>query len=673
MQYSQSPAFGQAPYPAPSGYPYQPQPPPVLAPPPPQPFYRDPASFRHDYMARLGELTFNCRPIIQNLSMIAQDYTRWADIVSQCLQTHIRRVPPWMKLPAFYVLDAISKNVFEPYARLFASFITSLFLEAYEQVDQATRSKMIEMLLTWRTGAPNGKELFGMIPQIAIERGVWGESTHGTDPTSNFYSGSGQISKSQVLSELEFTLGQKQRALQANPYDTLSQTHVSVLDQLRKLVETGVSQDELRQILGQLRTLTRSTAPPPPPPQHAIPPPASSHPYSAPNPSYDGFGEQPPNSSNGIRPSYSAAGPSYPQPSPAYPSFQPKLEPSTLLPVPPSSIPPSTHGHSGSPPVNNISQILAALAKAGVVTATPPPGSGPPAKAEDVKPQVTADPVRESSREYRSAILSQNIKLTSTDITKKRPPIVHFLFDRLPIQCKQCGIRFADTSEGKKDMEGHLDMHFRQNRKANQNIGRGHSRSWFVGLDDWIHDTSADVKGKGRADGSRPLNAKAAAAAEAAKHDAELRALHVVVPPGDEAKPVSCPICKEILKSEFLEDDEDWVWKNAIMKDDRVYHATCHAEAVASTNNLAARLRNETLRRSRSGSPEASSQRGTPPKSVPTSASGLKSELRMDESDSAATSLSGTKRKADDDGDDGGAEVDGSPAAKKQAMSASAA
>jgi hypothetical protein len=32
-------------------------------------------------------------------------------------------------------------------------------------------------------------------------------------------------------------------------------------------------------------------------------------------------------------------------------------------------------------------------------------------------------------------------------------------------------------------MEDHLDMHFKQNRKANQNIGRGHSRSWFVGVD----------------------------------------------------------------------------------------------------------------------------------------------------------------------------------------------
>jgi pre-mRNA cleavage complex 2 protein Pcf11 len=66
------------------------------------------------------------------------------------------------------------------------------------------------------------------------------------------------------------------------------------------------------------------------------------------------------------------------------------------------------------------------------------------------------------------------------------------------------------------------------------------------------------------------LNHKAAAAAEAAKADAELRAMFVVVPPGDEAKTLSCPICKETLKSEFLEDDEEWVWKNAVKKDDRV-------------------------------------------------------------------------------------------------------
>ena len=50
----------------------------------------------------------------------------------------------------------------------------------------------------------------------------------------------------------------------------------------------------------------------------------------------------------------------------------------------------------------------------------------------------------------------------------------------------------------------------------------------------------------------------------------ELRSLFVVVPPGDEAKNVSCPICKENMKSEFLEDDEEWVWRNAVNKDDKV-------------------------------------------------------------------------------------------------------
>ena len=53
--------------------------------------------------------------------------------------------------------------------------------------------------------------------------------------------------------------------------------------------------------------------------------------------------------------------------------------------------------------------------------------------------------------------------------------------------------------------------------------------------------------------------------------------MYVVVPPGDEAQAVSCPICKEPLKSEFLEDDEEWVWRNAVKKDDKVSRVHCSA------------------------------------------------------------------------------------------------
>ena len=76
------------------------------------------------------------------------------------------------------------------------------------------------------------------------------------------------------------------------------------------------------------------------------------------------------------------------------------------------------------------------------------------------------------------------------------------------------------------------------------------------------------MKGKSRAD--RPLTGKLAAAEEKAKREAELRAMFVIVAPGDEAKPFSCPVCKEPMKCEFLEDEEEWVWKNAVKKDDKV-------------------------------------------------------------------------------------------------------
>jgi hypothetical protein len=77
-------SYGGPSYTQTSGY-YQP--------PPPQPYYHvDPNTFRRDYASRLAELTVNSRPIIQNLSMIAQEYTRFSEIVAQCLEAHIRRV-----------------------------------------------------------------------------------------------------------------------------------------------------------------------------------------------------------------------------------------------------------------------------------------------------------------------------------------------------------------------------------------------------------------------------------------------------------------------------------------------------------------------------------------------------------------------------------------------------
>lgn len=635
--YPQQQAYSQPSFP--HGFP--PQPPSYALPSSSSIYPVDPGAFRCDYTARLAGLTDNSRVIIQALSMYAHDFSRWGDVVTQCIEVHIRRVPPEIKLPAFYLVDALSKNVFDPYAGLFASIVAPLFLETYQQVDQQTRGKMEEMLLTWRTGAPNGRELFGIGPQLAIERGIWpSNSGQGSSHSNNAF-----VSKSQVLSELEFALRQKERILQNNPYDTVASNHIGILSQLRKLVETGVSQEELGQILAQLRALVR------PIPTNLAPPPAPAsvkYPPTVPYPSSFTYHQSVvPNGASLVHHQYPMAQ------TLTYTNSAQQIQP------PDTSRPLSNPVVAGTAPpaIPNISGLFEALVKAGVVSATSTPtGAGVTIQAQDdSKPQSRDTQLpRESSvedaRVYRKAILAEDVKFSSTEISRHRPNIVHFLYGRMPVQCKQCGLRFSDTAQGKKIMQEHLDMHFRQNRKASQSVGRGHSRSWFLGVEDWIRDlpySSGDKDMTGFS--SRLSNAKAVASAESARRDAELRARFVVVPPGDEAKHVTCPICKETFKSEFNEEDEEWIWKNALKLDDKIYHATCHAEALLTSGSLSARLR-QGFMGSRSGTPDAPSSRATPP------------QLGKAESPSPSSKL-GIKRKVEVDSTDG--RPDGSPPLKK--------
>jgi len=321
-----------------------------------------------------------------------------------------------MKLFAFYLLDAISKNVYELYARRFSAFVVPLYLESYSQVDEGTRGKMEEMLLTWRTGSPTGKELFGVPQQIAIERGVWGDGGASNSVSlpflvspfsssflqSGFHSGTGQITKSQVLSELQFTLGQKERAVQSNPYDTTSQNHIAVLhqvrlnlsnlakspyvhlSQLRKLVEAGVSQDELRQILTQLRNMVKNSAPAPVP-QPTVP----SHNWSSQPPF-------PPHFPQGVSPPQV-----YPQLDSAA-STSANIISSTPMPNPPA----------------NVANILSSLLKAGVLSTSGISATVKSSAKEDESSTESNETKDEAFDEYRSTILSENVGLNTLDLAK---------------------------------------------------------------------------------------------------------------------------------------------------------------------------------------------------------------------------------------------------------------
>ncbi len=341
-----------------------------------------------------------------------------------------------MKLPSFYLLDAISKNVYDPYARHFTPVVVRLFLDTYEVVDQQTRSKMEEMLLTWRTGSPDGQELFGVVSQVAIERRIWGgesnQSTVRSPPRrsisqpkeqsrqSGSRDGGSSISQAQVLSELEFVLGQKERVLLASPHDELTKHHISILEQasfipslffdcilmsckqLRGMVQAGVPQRDLQAILTQLRALTTPSSSPPPaaaPPSYLAAP-SYSQPLSVPAPPIT---PQPPYQSQ-----------------PAYPAtyeqlLQEPIDVARLLPPPVAAV--ASTSTASSPPIPDISGIFSALVRAGVVSAAgTPTGAGATSKPEE--PSQPVDAERQARQAYRKSIMSVKIKLTSSDISK---------------------------------------------------------------------------------------------------------------------------------------------------------------------------------------------------------------------------------------------------------------
>ena len=68
-----------------------------------------------DYGQSLNDLTFNSRPIIDNLTTIAKENPDVADGIIDAITNRIYKCIPEHKLFALYLLDFVCKNVGTPY------------------------------------------------------------------------------------------------------------------------------------------------------------------------------------------------------------------------------------------------------------------------------------------------------------------------------------------------------------------------------------------------------------------------------------------------------------------------------------------------------------------------------------------------------------------------------
>jgi pre-mRNA cleavage complex 2 protein Pcf11 len=166
--------------------------------------------------------------------------------------------------------------------------------------------------------------------------------------------------------------------------------------------------------------------------------------------------------------------------------------------------------------------------------------------------------------------------LDSKDLQIARPGAIELLYSAEPLQCKQCGFRYPKTEKGQAKMDAHLDSHFRQNRKMKERVKRGLSRSWFVTVDEWINGEGGELMSQQAPaflhDGMGHVN-KSIEKKQPTEEVINPDQYTVIMPNDDSRKP--CAICGERFIDFWNDDEEEWMYKNAVMIDEKVVCIYC--------------------------------------------------------------------------------------------------
>ncbi|KAJ3350297.1 hypothetical protein HDU83_009768 [Entophlyctis luteolus] len=206
---------------------------------------------RQQYRASLADLTFNSRPIITSLTIIAGENIQFAHVIVQAVEDQLRNVAPKIKLPVLYLVDSICKNIGNVYVQLFVRNMFATFSNAYSAVDAQDRDRFRKVVVTWKQPAPNSGSAVPLFPALLTSQL---ESFMANFKDANPITQT--VSSIVLQQQIQALLTQKQNAVIMNPKDTASREQIGVLTQLHVHVgNSSLSTSELQMISQTLTTM----------------------------------------------------------------------------------------------------------------------------------------------------------------------------------------------------------------------------------------------------------------------------------------------------------------------------------------------------------------------------------------------------------------------------------
>ncbi|KAJ4454809.1 putative mrna cleavage factor complex component [Paratrimastix pyriformis] len=414
-----------------------------------------------DYEEAIKELTFNSKPLISSLTMVAQESQAYAAEIVRVIERRIETVSPELKLPTLYLLDSICKNVGGLFNQAFTQRLPQTFSHVwFTAPDNQSRDNLRHLVGTW----------VGVFPAEIV---------------------------SQIETMLEAPMlkpnfmSKHALAIHVNPrfMATWKRPRLAATEPPPQLTTAPLRPALFPSLFSQPAAITPAPAPVTPTPLPAAPTqpvPAAAPPPAVPALDYERMLDALLRHTQPAVP----AGPAPPtEPPPSY------LPPAPIAPAPPGGYPPPPQ-YAGylqpSPPPPPGRYPLPPETGYYPPPPSPPPGSYAPPPRQYPPPPAGyggyPPPPQPSAGLPPPLPPSADEKVTfKSNLKISRPALITSLYHGLPHQCNTCGIRFSQ----KLILQRHHDWHFKLNQR--RRLGEIASRMWWPSAEQWCN-TLVDVE-----------------------------------------------------------------------------------------------------------------------------------------------------------------------------------